>query len=87
MSEQQQQRNCAEVCQNGCIEAANGTPEKCPHYESMLQARATVENTSFDRLMELAEEGAIESRLRGIGATPKFEDLPPEVRRMLTGEG
>ncbi|WP_164928556.1 hypothetical protein [Gloeobacter violaceus] len=79
------QRNCAEVCQSGCIEAANGTPEKCPHYESMLQARASVENTPFERLMELAEEGAAESRLRGIGATPKFEDLPEDLRRSLGG--
>ncbi|BAC88552.1 gsr0611 [Gloeobacter violaceus PCC 7421] len=51
----------------------------------MLQARASVENTPFERLMELAEEGAAESRLRGIGATPKFEDLPEDLRRSLGG--
>ncbi len=77
-------RNCAEVCQQGCIEAANGQPEACPHYEYMLQARASVQNADFDRLMELAEEGALESRLRGLGQTPKFEDLPPELREGLS---
>jgi len=78
------ERNCAVECQNGCVEAARGTPEACPNYEYLQKTRSSVLAMDFDRLMELAEEGAMESRMKSIGATPRFEDLPPELREGLT---
>jgi hypothetical protein len=78
------ERDCAVECQKGCAEASRGTPENCPQYETVQRTTSSVLNMDFDRLMELAEEGAMESRLRGIGQLPSFEDLPPDVRDGLT---
>lgn len=80
------QRNCDVDCQKGCVEASNGTPQNCPQYEDVQRATASVLNLDFDQLMALAEQGAMESRTRGIGQLPRFEDLPPEVRDGLTQE-
>jgi hypothetical protein len=43
--------NCAEACVNGCI-----LGEQCPHRVYAAAASKFIEQTSMDRMLEIAEE-------------------------------
>jgi hypothetical protein len=43
--------NCAEACVNGCV-----LGEQCPHRDYAAAASKFIEQTSMDRMLEIAEE-------------------------------
>jgi hypothetical protein len=43
--------NCAEACVNGCV-----LGEQCPHRAYAAAASKFIEQTSMDRMLEIAEE-------------------------------
>ncbi|MGD1906530.1 MAG: hypothetical protein ACFB0C_11115 [Leptolyngbyaceae cyanobacterium] len=43
--------NCAVDCVNGCV-----LKESCPHKEYTQQAASFIENTSLDKMLEMADE-------------------------------
>jgi hypothetical protein len=43
--------NCAEACVNGCI-----LGDKCPNLEFKEEASKFIEETSLDKMLEMAEE-------------------------------
>jgi hypothetical protein len=43
--------NCAEACVNGCI-----LPDKCPKKEYVAEASNFIQETSLDKMLEIAEE-------------------------------
>jgi hypothetical protein len=43
--------NCAEACINGCI-----LGDKCPNVEFKTEASKFIQETSLDKMLELAEE-------------------------------
>ena len=43
--------NCAEACVNGCI-----LGDKCPHKEYAAKASTFINETSLDKMYEIAEE-------------------------------
>lgn len=43
--------NCAEACINGCI-----LGDKCPNKEFATEASKFIQETSLDRMLEMAEE-------------------------------
>lgn len=43
--------NCVEACVNGCI-----LGDKCPHLKYVAQASKFIEETSLDRMHEIADE-------------------------------
>ncbi len=45
------QINCAEACKNGCV-----LGDQCPNTEYRDRASKFIENTSLDRMLEIAEE-------------------------------
>jgi hypothetical protein len=47
----EQKINCAESCVNGCI-----LGDKCPNIESREAASKFIEETSLDKMLEMAEE-------------------------------
>lgn len=44
--------NCAEACVNGCV-----LGEQCPHRQYLAAASKFIQDTSMDRILEIAEEG------------------------------
>jgi hypothetical protein len=44
--------NCAEACVNGCV-----LGEQCPHRQYLAAASKFIQDTSIDRILEIAEEG------------------------------
>ncbi len=45
-----QEVNCAEACVNGCI-----LGDQCPNLEYKTKASQFIENTSLDKILEMAE--------------------------------
>jgi hypothetical protein len=43
--------NCAEACVNGCV-----LGEQCPHRQYLAAASKFIQDTSMDRILEIAEE-------------------------------
>ena len=43
--------NCAEACVNGCV-----LGDQCPNLEYKAQATKFIEETSLDKMLEMAEE-------------------------------
>jgi hypothetical protein len=43
--------NCAEACVNGCV-----LGDKCPNLEARAAASKFIEETSLDKMLEMAEE-------------------------------
>jgi hypothetical protein len=43
--------NCVEACVNGCV-----LGDKCPHLEYRAQARKFIDETSLDKMLEIADE-------------------------------
>jgi len=46
--------NCAEACVNGCI-----LGDQCPHKEYAAEASNFIEETSLDKMLEIAEKARI----------------------------
>jgi hypothetical protein len=44
--------NCAEACVNGCV-----LGDQCPHRQYLAAASKFIQDTSMDRILEIAEEG------------------------------
>lgn len=55
--------NCAEACVDGCV-----LGEKCPNQEYLEEASTFIENTSLDKMLEIAEI----ARLKKLTASPKW---------------
>lgn len=55
--------NCEQDCREGCI-----LGEKCPNTEYIQQASQFMENTSLDRMHEIAEA----ARLKKLSEPPKW---------------
>lgn len=54
-----QEINCAEVCVNGCI-----LGEECPHRQYVENTTKFIENTSLDKMLEIAEEAVRKKRMQ-----------------------
>jgi hypothetical protein len=50
--------NCAEACINGCV-----LGDKCPNLEYKAKAVSFVNDTSLDKLLEIAEAARMKRRL------------------------
>ncbi|WP_190484148.1 hypothetical protein [Microcoleus sp. FACHB-831] len=55
--------NCAEACVNGCI-----LGDKCPNKENAAAASNFINNTSLDKMLEIAEE----ARRKKLTEPPKW---------------
>ncbi len=64
----EQKINCAEDCVNGCV-----LGDKCPNLEFKEAAAQFIEDTSLDKMLEIAEE-----RLRRRTMEPPKWVLPEE---------
>ncbi|MDX2228004.1 MAG: hypothetical protein NW220_00095 [Leptolyngbyaceae cyanobacterium bins.349] len=60
--------NCAEACVNGCV-----LGDKCPNLEYKSEAMKFVNETSLDKMLEIAEQ----ARLKKMTAPPQWI-LPEE---------
>lgn len=54
----QQNVNCAVDCVNGCV-----LGEKCPNKEYTAATENFIENTSLDKMLEIAEEAVMKKRM------------------------
>lgn len=61
--------NCAEACVNGCI-----LGDKCPHREYAGEASKFIEDTSLDKMLEMAEI----ARRRKLTEPPKWV-IPDDI--------
>ncbi|WNZ21928.1 hypothetical protein HJG54_02960 [Leptolyngbya sp. NK1-12] len=50
--------NCAEACVNGCV-----LGDECPNKEYQEQAAKFIQETSLDRMLEIAEEAIRKKRM------------------------
>jgi hypothetical protein len=55
--------NCAEACVNGCV-----LGDKCPNQEYIAQANKFMNETSLDKMLEIAEA----ARLKKLTAPPQW---------------
>jgi hypothetical protein len=55
--------NCAEACVNGCV-----LGDKCPNKEYVAEASKFIEDTSLDKMLEMAEA----ARLKKLTAPPQW---------------
>ncbi|AOX04537.1 MULTISPECIES: hypothetical protein [Moorena] len=55
--------NCAQDCINGCI-----LGDKCPNKQYLAEASQFINDTSLDKMLELAEE----ARLKKLSQPPKW---------------
>ncbi|MGD1712474.1 hypothetical protein [Dapis sp. BLCC M172] len=55
--------NCAEACVNGCT-----LGDKCPNKEYAKETSKFIDNTSLDKMLEMAEEAVMKKRM----APPKW---------------
>ncbi|WP_013320939.1 hypothetical protein [Gloeothece verrucosa] len=55
--------DCARDCINGCI-----LKEKCPHREHLAQTEKFIQETSLDKMLEMAEA----ARLKKLTEPPKW---------------
>jgi hypothetical protein len=64
--------NCAVDCANGCI-----LGENCPNKEYSQQAASFIENTSLDKILEMADE-AVRRKMIERAAQPRKWIIPEE---------
>ena len=65
--------NCAVDCVNGCV-----LGNECPNKESQEEASKFIEETSLDKMLEMAEEAVRRKRMERAQEGPKWvfpEDL------------
>ncbi|MGD1804252.1 hypothetical protein ACP6PL_02260 [Dapis sp. BLCC M126] len=55
--------NCAEACVNGCV-----LGDGCPNKEYAQEISKFIDNTSLDKMLEMAEEAVMKKRM----APPKW---------------
>jgi hypothetical protein len=55
--------NCAEACVNGCV-----LGDRCPHREHAAQASKFIQETSLDKMIEIAEI----ARMKKLHEPPKW---------------
>ncbi|NES08386.1 MAG: hypothetical protein F6K22_39970 [Okeania sp. SIO2F4] len=55
--------NCAEACVNGCV-----LGDRCPNKEYVKETSKFIDNTSLDKMLEMAEEAVMKKRM----APPKW---------------
>ena len=68
------QIDCATACVNGCV-----LGDKCPHLEHVASTAKFVENTSLDRMVEMADEAAKRKILEREAPQWIFPDLPGQT--------
>ena len=61
--------NCAEACVNGCV-----LGDKCPHLEHVEEASNFIQETSLDKMLEIAEI----ARMKKLTEPPKWV-IPDEI--------
>jgi hypothetical protein len=61
--------NCEKECVNGCI-----LGEKCPHREYATEASNFIQDTSLDKMLEMAEA----ARLKKLTEPPKWV-IPDDI--------
>lgn len=59
--------NCAETCINGCV-----LGDQCPNLEYKQQASQFIENTSLDKMLEMAEEAVRKKIMERASQPPKW---------------
>ncbi|NER79755.1 MAG: hypothetical protein F6K42_09260 [Leptolyngbya sp. SIO1D8] len=59
--------NCAEACKDGCI-----LGDKCPNLEYTQQASKFIEDTSLDKMLEIAEEAVRKKIMERASQPPKW---------------
>jgi hypothetical protein len=57
--------NCAEACVNGCV-----LGEQCPHRAYAAAASKFIQQTSIDRMLEIAEESVRKKFVRASDSLP-----------------
>jgi iron only hydrogenase large subunit-like protein len=62
-----QEINCAEACVNGCV-----LGDQCPNLEYKAQASQFIENTSLDKILEMAEESVRKKMLERASQPPQW---------------
>ncbi|MGL5804769.1 MAG: hypothetical protein ACRC2R_22600 [Xenococcaceae cyanobacterium] len=55
--------NCAEACVNGCV-----LGDRCPHREHAAQTSKFIQETSLDKMIEMAEV----ARMKKLNEPPKW---------------
>ncbi len=55
--------NCAEACVNGCV-----LGDKCPNKGYLKETSKFIDDTSLDKMLEIAEEAVMKKRM----APPKW---------------
>lgn len=59
--------NCAEACVNGCV-----LGDKCPHLKYKEQASEFIQNTSLDKMLEMADEAVRRKMMERASEPPKW---------------
>lgn len=59
--------NCAEACINGCV-----LGEKCPNLEYKEQASKFIQETSLDKMLEMAEESVRRKMMERASQPPQW---------------
>ena len=66
--------NCAVECVNGCIKG-----DACPNEAYTQQASSFIENTSLDKMLEIAEE-AVRKKIMARATEPRKWVIPDELK-------
>ena len=65
--------NCAVECVNGCIKG-----DACPNEKYTQEASSFIENTSLDKMLEMAEE-AVRKKMIARATEPRKWVMPEEL--------
>ncbi|MEM6254709.1 MAG: hypothetical protein AAF821_17480 [Cyanobacteria bacterium P01_D01_bin.156] len=65
--------NCAVECVNGCIKG-----DECPNEKYTQEASVFIENTSLDKMLEIAEE-AVRKKIMARATEPRKWVIPDEL--------
>jgi hypothetical protein len=66
--------NCAEACINGCV-----LGEDCPNKEYTQQASSFIENTSLDKMLQMADE-AVRRKMIERASAPRKWVIPEDLQ-------
>lgn len=65
--------NCAVECVNGCVKG-----DECPNEKYTQEASSFIENTSLDKMLEIAEE-AVRKKIIARATEPRKWVMPEEL--------
>ncbi|MEO0351822.1 MAG: hypothetical protein AAF282_17420 [Cyanobacteria bacterium P01_A01_bin.15] len=65
--------NCAVECVNGCVKG-----DQCPNEGYTQQASSFIENTSLDKMLEIAEE-AVRKKIMARATEPRKWVMPEDL--------